>query len=264
MTSLGLKIVAIMKIIEIDSTSEVLHNHSEIDRLRSQILDGAVVIQRESFDPVFVQSLVGYLADVGRCSLPNYQSIEFGAPNFHRLNKSDQRSHVKGCFHQFAFYPWNQDVFDLFERTRVLFQFKNALSNNDPNKYLGTSGEDGIVTRLAFQFYPSGMGYLNLHQDPVGSHQLTVPTMSLTQKGVDFQSGGAYIDDAGGNRHNLDDIMGPGDVVYFDARLKHGVELIDPESDTPWTEFRGRWSLLIATNKLATNTNVPDAVDYGA
>ena len=253
-----------MKIIEINNVSEFLSNSSEIDRLRSQILDGAVVIQRESFDRATVNSLVRYLGDVGRNSLSNYQPIEIGAPNFHRLNKSDQRSHVKGCFHQFVFYPWNQDLFDLFERTRSLFQLKNVLSKNDPNKYLGEVGEDGIVTRLAFQFYPSGMGYLNRHQDPVGSHQLTVPTMSLTQKGVDFQKGGVYLEDADGHRHDLDELVGPGDVVYFDARLKHGVDLIDPEVETPWTDFRGRWSLLIATNKLVANTSVSDAVDYGA
>lgn len=244
--------------------SEILHDSSEIDRLRSQILDGAVVIQRESFDRTIVKSLIGYLADVGRNSLSNYQPIEIGAPNFHRLNKSDQRSHVKGCFHQFVFYPWNQDLFDLFERTRTLFQLKNVLSRNEPDKYLGEVGEDGIVTRLAFQFYPSGMGYLNRHQDPVGPHQLTVPTMSLTQKGVDFHTGGAYLQDVDGNQHNLDDLVGPGDVVYFDARLKHGVELIDSEVETAWTDFHGRWVLLIATNKLAKTTNVSDAVDYGA
>lgn len=252
-----------MKIIEINNVSEVLSNSSEIDRLRGQILDGAVVIQRESFDRTVVKSLVGYLANVGQNSLPNYQPIEIGAPNFHRLNKSDQRSHVKGCFHQFVFYPWNQDLFDLFERTRTLFQLKNVLSRNEPDKYLGGVGTDGIVTRLAFQFYPSGLGYLNRHQDPVGSHQLTVPTMSLTQKGVDFQKGGAYLEDADGRRYDLDDLVGPGDVVYFDARLKHGVELIDPEVKTPWTDFHGRWVLLIATNKLATTANVSDAVDYG-
>jgi len=40
--------------------------------------------------------------------------------------------------------------------------------------------------------------------------------------------------------------------------------MFDPDAKTLRTEFRGRWVLLIATNKLATNTNVPDAVDYGA
>ena len=253
-----------MKIIEINNIGEILSNSSEIDRLRGQILDGAVVIQRESFDRTIIKSLIGYLADVGRSSLSNYQPIEIGSPNFHRLNKSDQRSHVKGCFHQFVFYPWNQDLFDLFERTRDLFQLKNVLSKNSPDKYLGGAGEDGIVTRLAFQFYPSGMGYLNRHQDPVGSHQLTVPTMSLTQKGIDFKVGGAYLEDADGDRHDLDELVGPGDVIYFDARLKHGVDLIDPEKEIPWTDFRGRWSLLIATNKLAANTSVSDAFDYGA
>jgi hypothetical protein len=88
--------------------------------------------------------------------------------------------------------------------------------------------------------------------------------MSLTQKGIDFKVGGAYLEDADGDRHDLDELVGPGDVIYFDARLKHGVELIDPEIEIPWTDFRGRWSLLIATNKLAANTSVSDAIDYGA
>lgn len=253
-----------MKVIEIIHLKEIISSSFEVDRLRSEILNGAIVIQRESFDRKIIDSILDYLAAVGRSSLSNYQPIAIGAPNFHRLNKSDDRSHVKGCFHQFVFYPWNQDMFDLFERTRQLFELKNVLSENTPEKYSGGTGEDGIVTRLAFQFYPSGMGYLNRHQDPVGTHQLTVPTMGLTQKGVDFKVGGAYLEDADGTRHDLDELVGPGDVVYFDARLKHGVDLIDPGLATPWMDFRGRWSLLIATNKLSTNTSVSDAVDYGS
>ena len=59
----------------------------------------------------------------------------------------------------------------------------------------------------------------------------------------------------------LDEISEPGDVVYFNAILPHGVERIDPDEKVDWLSFEGRWMLLFATNKLFDNAAIRDAVD---
>ena len=228
---------------------------------RAKIQAGGVGVVRQFINQSLAMEIRDYLTKIGQNSLPTYEPIEIGRPNFHRLNHDDERAHVRGCFHQFVFYPWNQDIFGLFQIFENLFRLKNLITGNPAERFTGRHGEGGVVSRLAFQFYPSGRGFLNRHQDPHGGHQLTVPTVCFSEKSRDFQSGGAFIEDADGSRHYLDDETSIGDVVFFDARLIHGVEIVDPGVARPWLDFVGRWTCLIATNKVIGNNQILNAVD---
>lgn len=176
------------------------------------------------------------------------------------MNRLDKRAYVKGCFHQFSFFPWNQDYFNLFELTKKAYALKNLTSNHKADKFMGVEPEDGCTARLAVQFYPKGNGLLNKHVDPVDKHQLTVPIMIMSEKGLDYQSGGAYIE-KNGEKIILDDICEMGDVVYFSAEIPHGVLPIDPDDTTPWLNFEGRWMLLLAVNKVSSNQDIKNAQD---
>jgi hypothetical protein len=85
----------------------VLYDDAAILDIRKDIQNGAVYIFKNMYDKEWILEVRKYLTDIGRSSLPNYHSIEAGAPNFHRLNRWDERAYVKGCFHQFVFFPWN-------------------------------------------------------------------------------------------------------------------------------------------------------------
>jgi len=160
-----------------------------------------------------------------------------------------------------VFFPWNQDVFDLFQVFRSVYQMKNRLSAIAADRFLGIEPQDGCTARLAFQFYPRGGGFLNRHADPVDYHQLTVPIMQMSRKGEDFASGGLYVQMADGSDLTIDDVTDWGDVVYFNARCPHGVAPIDPAVPMRWHEYRGRWMLLFAVNRLASNAAIGNAVD---
>jgi len=214
------------------------------------------VISKES-----IANIIRYLTQVGKGSLPNYRKIEANCPNFHRIVMGDERSYVKGYFHQFVFFPWNQDVFNLFELTKEVYYLKNLLSNLSKNSFLSFQPENSCIARLSFQFYPRGIGKLNMHYDPVNYHQLTVPIMIMSKKGVDFNSGGVYVKKANGENIFLDDITDIGDVIYFNANTPHGVEVIDPNEPADWTSFKGRWMLLFAVNKLFNNETIQNSVD---
>lgn len=244
-----------------DDHQSVLADRNLIAELKGRIEQGDVVIVRRAAEGELVARVREYLSGVGRSSLPNYRKIEPGCPNFHRMNRWDPRAYVQGCFHQFVFFPWNQDVFDFFQLFAPVYHLKNQLSGLEADKFLKSEPEDGCTARLAFQFYPSGAGGLNLHQDPVDYHQLTVPIMVMSQKGQDFQAGGAFVEREDGSRINLDDICEIGDVVYFNAQCRHGVEPIDPEAKLDWLAFQGRWMLLFAVNRLFDNRNISDSVD---
>lgn len=238
-------------ILELDDLSKLLVDPVALKAAQAAVSAGSVLVARGVFDAEWIDSTRQYLSGVGRNSLANYEAIRRGAPNFHRINMWDPRAQVMGCFHQFSFFPWNNDPFNFFSRSRLVYQIKNVLSYNDPDTFWDVGEGADYSPRLSFQFYPKGGGGLNRHSDPVSDYQLTVPTMTMSQKGSDFQSGGAYVD-THGERVFTDGITAPGDVVFFNAALPHGVERIDPDEDVPWTRFEGRWVLLFAVNHVGS------------
>lgn len=247
----------------LDDHDATLGDPDKIAAIRANILEGDTYIARGVVDRDVLERIRAWLTTVGRNSIPNYLQIAEGAPNFHRMNRWDPRAHVAGCFHQFVFFPWNDDPFGMFDLFRSVYRMKNLLSGLPADKFLSAVPEDGCAARLAFQYYPRGIGGLNRHADPVDHHQLTVPTMLLSSKGTDYRHGGAYVERADGQRVDLDALATWGDVAYFNARIVHGVEQIDPGVDPDWLSFEGRWMLLFAVNKLHDNAAIPDSVDLG-
>lgn len=245
----------------ISDHARLLKDEDALAEVRQNIADGDIYVARRFSPRDLLGDMRDYLITIGRSSLPNYAPIQAGSPNFHRMNRNDQRAYVQGCFHQFVFFPWNQDVFDLFGEFRPVYHMKNRLSGLPAERFLGLAPEDGCTARLAFQMYPRGGGFLNRHADPVDYHQLTVPIMQLSKKGDDFESGGLYVQMEDGSDLVLDDISEWGDVVYFNARCPHGVQPIDPDAPLRWTDYRGRWMLLFAVNRLAANAAIANAVD---
>jgi hypothetical protein len=244
----------------VDDVGSLLADEDRLVQVRSDVAAGDVYIARRQIDPEMLTDIRAYLEGIGRGSLPNYAPIEAGAPNFHRMNRNDARAYVPGCFHQFVFFPWNQDPFDLFTLCAPVYHMKNRLSGLPADKFLGVTPQDGCTARLAFQVYPRGGGYLARHADPVDHHQLTVPIMQMTRKGTDFESGGLFVQMAAGRDLVIDEIAEPGDVVYFNAACPHGVSPIDPTAPLRWTSFAGRWMLLFAVNRLAGNAAIGNAV----
>jgi len=245
----------------IDDPAELLRDEPRLEQVKEQIRLGDVYIARRQYDSAVLQDVRDYLTGIGRGSLPNYEAIEEGASNFHRMNRADPRAYVQGCFHQFVFFPWNQDVFDLFKLFAPLYHMKNRLSGIPADRFLGVKPQDGCTARLAFQVYPRGGGFLNRHADPVDYHQLTVPILQMSQKGRDFEAGGLFVQMANGEDLMLDDVTEPGDAVYFNANCPHGVAPIDPDAELRWSTFAGRWMLLAAVNRLSQNPSIANATD---
>lgn len=244
-----------------DHHDRCLKDPKKIQLLRDQLQQGDVIIFRNVFSETFLTAVQNYLIRVAQNSLPQYQPITEGCANSHRMNRWDERSYVKGCFHQFSFFPWNQDYFNFFEKFKNVFQLKNLLNQLPVDRFLGQRTDEQCIARLSFQFYPQGGGELHKHSDPVDFHQLVVPLLTMSKKGRDFKSGGGYIENQEGRSVLLDDLCSPGDLIYTNASIPHGVEKIDADSDLDWLQFKGRWILLFAVNKTVDNTRIQNATD---
>ena len=245
----------------INDFKSLLTNSSELNKIKEGVLNGDLYILKSVYEKDFISRVKNYLTNIGKNSLPNYHPIELNTPNFHRINIWDERAYVKGCFQQFTFFPWNQDYFNLFEKTKEIYYLKNLINNLPKEKFLKSEPEEGCIARLSFQFYPKGVGGMNKHSDPVNHHQLVVPTLVMSEKGKDFKSGGVYVENEEKELIFIDDLVEVGDVVLFNAQVPHGVKIIDQGVKEDWLSFEGRWMMIFATNKLFDNNEVQDAID---
>ena len=245
----------------IDNHAALLADAKAVEEVSAQLRQGDVFIGKRVMEPALVDQIKDYLVGIGRYSLPNYEPIRESCPNFHRVNYWDERSYVKGCFHQFAFFPWNQDIFNLFHLTRDVYYMKNLISQNRKDRFLGRTPDEGCVSRLSFQFYPQGIGGMNKHQDPVDFHQQTAPALVMSKRGMDYATGGVYVEKADGTKIYPEDDAEIGDVVYINPQTPHGVERIDDGAPPDWVSFRGRWTMLFAINKVGASQAVADSAD---
>lgn len=235
-----------------------------VGEMRDSIEAGDAWIVRRAFDADRLLRIRDYLIQIGRSSLPNWEPIVKGAPNFHRVY-ADDRSYVKGRFHQWSFFPWNCDVFGLFDFFRPAYHLNNRINGWEADAYLGLEPERDCIARLTFQQYPRGIGHIRRHEDAVGPHKFTTVMLALSAKGVDYRQGGAYLarGDDGGD-YDLDADLAVGDLVLVRSNVEHGVDPIDPEVETDWLAFEGKWTLILAVNKLAGTTSVPDSKQVGS
>jgi len=253
-----------MAVEEFGSMAELHRNKEQFHRLETALHDRKVCVIHRVLDPEYIRALIAYLSQIGRNSLPSRHPTLPGCPNHHRVYRWDELSYVKGCYHQFSFFPWNEDVFDLFKTFSPIYRLRNLLSGVSPDRYVGHAPDDDCIARLSFQFYPSAMGGMNKHTDPIDVHQKAVPILLMSKRGRDFEQGGLFYETGDGSRVFSDDVGDSGDVVFTLAQLPHGVERIDPHAVPNWLSFRGRWSGLVAINKMVTNTSIGDAVDLEA
>ncbi|MDX6574883.1 MAG: hypothetical protein QOE96_836 [Blastocatellia bacterium] len=250
-----------LKVEDFGTVDELLASADRRDRMIAAANAEVVCVTRKALASDFVAKVIDYLTHLGRNSLPNRHPTLTGCPNHHRVYQWDELSYVKGCYHQFSFFPWNEDVFELFKNLGPTYRLRNLLNGLAPERYLGREPDDDCIARISFQFYPRGKGAMNKHRDPVDVHQKIVPILIMTKRGVDYEEGGLFYEAADGARVWADEVAGPGDVVWAQAQLAHGVDPIDPGTTPDWLSFRGRWSAVVAVNKMVTNTRIGDALD---
>ena len=251
-----------MQLLYVDAKSIDLDINSIAQNTAKELTCGNCIALTNFFTTSEILLWRRYLSNLGRCQMPNYDQIKFGMKNNHRLNFDDDRSAVRGYFHQFNFFDWNQDLIDIFSRTDLLFNFKktvstlmhrNTIESSSPQNDQGTNSS--LINRVSFQYYPRSKGYLKKHRDPLNSSQSIVPTIVMSEYGKDYFSGGFYLDH-NGEYHYPERNLSLGDILIFNPHCPHGVERIDQEyvTDSIISEYLsqaeslpGRWMGLITT-----------------
>ena len=244
----------------VEHRPELFDDTRFVEEMRANIRDRDFYVVKNLVDATVLGRIRAYLTGVGRSSLPSWSPLEEGCPDFHRVQQMNPRSAVQGILQQFMFHPWNQNVFDLFDLFAPVYRFRNLISGFELDSFRENTPSDPYCARLVFQYYPKGGGMMNRHSDPVGEHQLTVPTVQMSKKGVDYESGGLVVIGEDGEPIQVDDHLDIGDGVFFNAEVIHGVEPVDPGATSDWLAYEGRWMCLVAIIRSAANRTTPTAL----
>ena len=145
-----------------------------------------------------------------------------------------------------AYNPiFQEDIYQFHNNFKRLIEVRDAIRDDEKNTNDSSLTGDSF-NACRFQIYPTGGGFMLEHQDHVGVKNSSEQNGSylqmlvfLTQRGVHFQKGGAYL------VHNEQkiDIEGltlQGDIVVYDGKSSHGVDDIDPDLPINSTKIRGR------------------------
>ena len=181
---------------------------------------------------------------------PGYSERKHGCANNYRVHWDDKMQAIKAKFLSWSFYPWNNDSLEWFAHFRNLFVLRNKLAGLEADTYINSKSQN-FAARIAAQFYPAGVGYMEEHTDPYDVHQFAIPTLLLSTPGVDFTEQGLFLLDSTNERVYLDKFLSFGDLFLFHTRIPHGVGVIDGHIKFQRSKRKGRLMMIAAVNALA-------------
>mgnify|MGYP001162662860 CR=1 FL=1 len=218
------------------------------------IKDEKCIIIKNAISKSYCKRAIKYFEKISSSSFPNYFPLNKDTPNHFRLNYDDERASVKGHFMQFNIFLKNQDILDTANVFKEVFKIKDKISfelNNGNFFYDSFLPSDKFISRVGYQFYESGKGYLEEHRDFVGENQKVVPSLIISKKGKDFYTGGFFFKKENGRTILPEEYAEVGDLIIFRPDLIHGVELIDKEIPKKEKNYlNGRWMAFITTTKM--------------
>ena len=188
----------------------------------------------------------------------NFQKLQVGA------NSGVGSRRTLGRFMRVFYNPiFADDIYGLRRHFVRLARLRNLLYGLPIDFAVGGT-EDGYWTCARLQQYPAGGGFMVPHRDMYAQAAAAEAGLSyfqlllqLTEKGVDFFEGGAYVD-LGDDRFMYEEHCLTGDVIVYDGRSVHGVADIDPLQPLDLHRFSGRAVAMASLFRLLR----PGSADY--
>jgi len=231
------------------SLVELVKDSVKLEVLRRDLGKGVAFKIKHDLDLELLNEIRCYLLNIKNSSFANFVARNAHTPNHFRIHWQRPEQEVLANFCSWSFFALNEDPFEIFQTFKNVFELRNLLAGRSANSFL-SGAEDGFVARFAAQFYQSGRGFMEKHQDPVAVHQFAIPTILLSTPGVDFKSGGAWAESANNQRFYIDKELDFGDLFLFHSQIPHGVELIDPDTRYSGLSDSGRLMAIFAVNSL--------------
>lgn len=130
------------------------------------------------------------------------------------------------CMYRNFEFLWNaSDDNKALEVHTLIHKFRNQMQNFNEDYGLNYNNENyGIY--ISTSYYPLNIGKLTAHTDGHKDVPIVHYMLPFTFKGKDYEEGGLYIKDTSGNIVDVDSMVDPGDIIFFDGRQEHWVDVI--------------------------------------
>ena len=129
-------------------------------------------------------------------------------------------------------FLWNDPTHEITNQIMVELHKKRNLA-------IGTDEDEGLVFSpmchgmyVSTSYYPPNIGMMTPHEDGLKKDGKDLPLLHfmfpVTFKGQDYEGGGLSVWNKKNEKIDVDELMKPGDVVFYLGSQKHGVDTILP------------------------------------
>jgi len=163
---------------------------------------------------------------------PNRQvargNLTFGEQNFNSYTESN----FWHLYRHFDFL-WNKPTHELTRNVAVsIHKIRNLAQNFSEDYGLTLLSPKYYGIYISTSYYSPETGFCKVHAD---AHEKEMPLLHfmlpITFKGKDYKAGGLVCYDKNEEKVDVDELVSPGSIVFYDGRQEHGVETIIPYSD---------------------------------
>ena len=179
----------------------------------------------------------------------NFQKLTLGGASLRYNNYAR-------FFRTFYNPTWADDIYGMRSVFKDLIRLRNKIYDIDQDFAISKIEDNGLWSATRIHQYPSGGGFFCVHRDTTlldvakekksNFYQII---LNLNQKGVDYNSGGAFVDNDQ-YRFMVEDQCEIGDVLVYDGRTLHGVEEVDPNSVINMNNINGRLVAMASLYKV--------------
>jgi len=247
-------------IISFKEAKKLIYDINYGKKIIDNMLSGDVYIFKESVNRKKIIEIRNKVFDFGLTPSFN-QTTTLNCSNYHQkiINIIKPKEGYSTINHSYYFFKWNEDELDLFKTISPAWKFIKLLAGIDENIVKTGIYPNGYVDRAHFLYYPLNKGLISTHMD-FPMYQKMNMCISLSQKGVDYKTGGFYVFDNNKNKKYMDDMLEIGDCVCWYPPLYHGCDIpyndkLNNKDILSWEENKGRWNLILNTPATHITTN---------
>jgi hypothetical protein len=199
----------------------------------------------------------------------NNKDIRLSGKFFYKMNDY-KRLDIGECYTnpRFARFillnEWKNKNKNFFNLVKPMINFRNNLSGISKDKYhvyhnleKRKNNRYHFCDLVRMIQYPSGGGFLNCHNDydpfyPDSMINMLMPVTSKITKSKNlktYETGGLYYM-INKKLFLIDDYIHPGDLIFHNQKIDHGVKTIDPYNNLNLNSLNGRVTINFSIGKF--------------
>ncbi|CAG9169539.1 hypothetical protein LMG32289_01720 [Cupriavidus pampae] len=212
-----------------------------IDRIEKEVF-----IVRNFMNPRLVDEFKQFCLQFSSEKDASWHPCLDNCPDYHRIHHQYPQAFVKSTQHGYYFHPWNENFARLmtFSGFEEIFELKARAAGSHFSAFSKNLPSQGPIVRIVSHQYPPGGGGQEEHIDPVSPFAKVQTIIQAADPGLDYHTGGLYINDPEFGVVNIDPLTRKGDLILASPGVKHGVAPIDDDQELQWDTTKGRWIIM--------------------